>query len=121
MAEQSTKHCLTSSSMDTRASEAKLGGVTQVRWTNLQKPPHMRSNVNATWRSTLATSTRLVSNFLDSALLSAINLEQSPTGAPRMSRFGRRVHFTAGGKEALPLLLKSSHLYMYFNNNNIIL
>ena len=40
-------------------------------WTILQKLPHMRNKVTATWRLTAATSTSPDSNFLDSAHLPA--------------------------------------------------
>ena len=69
MAEHITKHCLTSSSKDHRASVARLGGVTLAMCTILQKLPHMRNKETATWRSTAATPTRPESSFLDSAHL----------------------------------------------------
>eukprot|EP00731_Ephydatia_muelleri_P030959 Em0022g473a len=41
--EHIAKHCLTSSSKDLRASEARLGGATLAMWTILQKLPHMHN------------------------------------------------------------------------------
>ena len=100
----------TSSSKDLRASGARLGGVTLAMWTILQKLPRMCNKVTATWISTAATSTSLDSDFLDSAHLPAIDLEQSPIGAPRISKLGRSEHLTSDGNEVFPFLLNHSHL-----------
>ena len=87
MAEHITKHCLTFSSNDLRASVARLGGVTLAMWTILQKLPHMRNKETVTWRLTAATSTRPESSFINSAHLPAINLENSVDN-PQLEHLG---------------------------------